>query len=231
VFDPNPVNTLNDNYLTDQGDANYPDVRDAYFRETLLGIKKKGSGASTVYRLIGPYVKMLDLKASSVHGCMNGQNEVRKAPPTNSDGRFLFNRSQSGFEHTNVYHHLDRSQRHIKSLGFDDLWSMPIRVDAHAFTIDNSFYCGSPVGAGYLAFGDGGVDDAEDTDVVLHEYGHALQDNASNGRYLASGQTGAMGEGFGDYWSFSGKPTGPWADCFAEWDADARCLRKLNKNK
>jgi hypothetical protein len=26
-----------------------------------------------------------------------------------------------------------------------------------------------------LAFGEGGVDDAEDVDVVLHEYGHAIQ--------------------------------------------------------
>ena len=28
-----------------------------------------------------------------------------------------------------------------------------------------------------LHFGDGGVDDAEDADIVLHEYGHSIQDN------------------------------------------------------
>lgn len=227
VFDPNPVNTLNNNSLTDRGNKNYQAVRDAYFQRTLLGLTKKDGR----FLLAGPYVRMLDLKASSVHTCMNGQNELRLKPPKSGDGTFKFNRSQSGFEHVNVYYHLDASQRYIQSLGFDSLWNVPIRVDAHAFTIDNSFYCGAPEGAGYLAFGDGGVDDAEETDVVLHEYGHALQDAASGGRYLAGGQAGAMGEGFGDYWSYSANPDGPWADCFAEWDADARCLRRLDKNK
>lgn len=228
VFNPNPVNTLNDNSLTDRNNSHYPALRGSYFNVTLLGLTRTGAGA---YRLFGPHVRMLDFRASSIGTCMNGQTEVRRRPPNSDDGRFIFNRSQDGFEHTNVYHHIDRSQRYIQSLGFDDLFNEPIRIDAHAFTIDNSFYCGSPTGAGYLAFGDGGVDDAEDTDVVLHEYGHALQDAASNGRYLTGGQTGAMGEGFGDYWSFSAKPNGPWADCFAEWDADAMCLRRLDKNK
>ncbi len=106
----------------------------------------------------------------------------------------------------------------------------PVRIDAHALTIDNSFYCGSPVGAGYIAFGDGGVDDAEDADIVLHEYGHALQDAASNGKYAFDSEAGAMGEGFGDYWTYSPDTTpAVWANCFGDFDSEGTCWRRLDE--
>jgi hypothetical protein len=37
----------------------------------------------------------------------------------------------------------------------------------------------------------GGVDDAEDADVILHEYGHAIQDNQVPG-FGSSLEAGAM---------------------------------------
>ena len=66
----------------------------------------------------------------------------------------------------------------------------------HFYAEDNSFY--SPGDRG-LHFGDGGVDDAEDADIVLHEYGHSVQDNQVPG-WGPGGDTeqGAIGEGFGD---------------------------------
>src|SRR5262249_58383 len=90
------------------------------------------------------------------------------------------------------------------------------------------------VGNSYLAFGDGGVDDAEDADVVLHEYAHALQDNAAPGmRYSADGETGAMREGFGDYWAFSARPKTKFDPaCWAPWDQnDGTCERSLKTGK
>jgi len=231
VFDPNPINTLNNGALRDQSDTNYAGLAGAYASRTLRGIRATGTGADRRYHLDGPYVKMVDLKAANVGSCMTGETEVRKPPPVRADTNFNYNRSQPGFEHTTVYFHIDRNQRYIQSLGFTNLFNGPIRVDAHAFPQDNSFYCATPSGAGYLAFGDGGVDDAEDADVVMHEYGHALQDAASAGRYLGSGQAGAMGEGFGDYWAFTARPAGPWATCFADWDSEGTCLRRINTNK
>lgn len=47
-----------------------------------------------------------------------------------------------------------------------------------------------------------GVDQGEDTDVVLHEYGHAIQDGQIPGGCCSGGastDSRAMGEGFGDY--------------------------------
>ena len=50
-----------------------------------------------------------------------------------------------------------------------------------------------------LRFGKGGVDDAEDAEVILHEYGHAI--HFSQNFSFASEEAGAISEGFGDYWA------------------------------
>jgi hypothetical protein len=50
-----------------------------------------------------------------------------------------------------------------------------------------------------LRFGKGGVDDAEDAEVILHEYGHAI--HFAQNFSFASEEAGAISEGFGDYWA------------------------------
>ena len=133
-----------------------------------------------------------------------------------------------------VYFHLDRNQRYIQSLGFNNVNNRQIQADPHGFQgMDNSHYMPNPMGAGSLAFGEGGVDDAEDADIILHEYGHAIQDNQTNGKYLTASEARAMGEGFGDYWAFSNnRPGGPFdSACWAEWDTQGSCLRRLDGNK
>jgi hypothetical protein len=52
-----------------------------------------------------------------------------------------------------------------------------------------------------IKYGSGAVDDAEDADVILHEYGHSIQDDQVPG-FGAGHQAGSIGEGFGD----SGRP-------------------------
>ena len=88
-------------------------------------------------------------------------------------------RSEDRFEALMAYFHVDRAQRYIQGLGFgagtangiDDRRQV---VVADAFRDDNSFY--SPA-TRTIKYGSGGVDDAEDADVILHEYGHAIQDD------------------------------------------------------
>jgi hypothetical protein len=68
--------------------------------------------------------------------------------------------------------------------------------DAHgANSADNSFYSN-----GQLQFGEGGVDDAEDADVILHELGHGLHDWITGG---GLSQVNGLSEGSGDYWAVS----------------------------
>ena len=69
--------------------------------------------------------------------------------------------------------------------------------------------------------GTGGVDDGEDADVIVHEYGHSLQDQAAeNSLRKREGQT--MGEGFGDYMAaaMSTLTTGgsEFDTCIFDWD-------------
>jgi len=92
-----------------------------------------------------------------------------------------------------------------------------------------------------LRFGKGGVDDAEDAEVILHEYGHAIQDSQMTpfGNFGLSEETGAIGEGFGDYWAVTVSDviaSTPDPACVADWDSvsytrDApHCLRRVDLN-
>lgn len=207
VFIPNPVNALNDNTLRDQNDSASAVPAGAYTNVTLWNLDNPINGQ---HRLTGLYVKSDDIEAP--HTTL----------VTETGTNFNYNRSQAGFEETMLYYHIDRSQRYIQTLGFVDVNNRQIRVDAHGCTEDNSWHVGFPAGAGYLKMCDGGADGGEDADIILHEYGHAIQDNQNPGAFDGA-EGGAIGEGFGDYWATSSFRAESWAAgwneaCFAEWD-------------
>ena len=93
---------------------------------------------------------------------------------------------------------------------------------ANAIPDDNSFYSPS---ADEIQLGTGGVDDGEDADVIVHEYGHAVQDAQTPDAFAVPAEPGgAMGEGFGDYLAaaYSTEMAGfdpEWTPCIMEWDA------------
>ena len=185
VFDPDPMTKMNDSTYLDNNDADtsvpFPA---AYDIVPLRGITLTGG----VYSLSGPYVQLIDDEAPT-------QAPVTAAAPDS----FRFQRSAQGFEDVMCYFHLDNSQRYIQSLGFVNINNRVQPVDSHGLSgADNSHYVPS---TGHLAFGEGGIDDAEDADVIWHEYGHSIQDNIVPG--FGGGQEGQMGEGFGDYWAGS----------------------------
>jgi hypothetical protein len=138
-------------------------------------------------------------------------------------------RSDNRFEALMVYFQINRSQQYIQSLGFSDSNSSPNgiadrvqRAVADAYRQDNSFY--SPLTQA-ATFGLGGVDDAEDGDVILHEYAHAMQDSESPafGRSLAF-QPAALAEGSSDYWAAAMSSLAPKTSneddvCIFDWDA------------
>jgi subtilisin-like proprotein convertase family protein len=209
VFDPNPVATRNDASLRDQNDAAAAVPLQAYRDVTLPD------------ELSGPFVRLTDVQTPRI------------APPGAADS-FLFDREQDGFEDVNAYFHIDRNQRYLQSLGYIGTRAIagyPLPVDAHAASgSDNSFFLPSAAqaGLGTLFFGEGGTDDAEDADIVVHEYGHALLEWIAPGTFAGTfaSQARAMSEGFGDYWAFSAhleqrRASGRDPFCFADWDA--RC--------
>ncbi|MGH2925530.1 MAG: hypothetical protein ACRDK1_06090, partial [Solirubrobacterales bacterium] len=109
-------------------------------------------------------------------------------------------RSDNRFEALMAYYHIDTIQSYIHRIGFRGKANVHPRrqtVIADAFKDDNSFY--SPA-TRLIKYGAGGVDDAEDGDVVTHEYGHSIQDAQVRGFGTTLGAN-SLGEGFGDFMS------------------------------
>jgi hypothetical protein len=124
------------------------------------------------------------------------------APSTTVDGNWTAVRGNNAFNDAMTYFHLDQNQRYMQSLGFTGptgIQEGPIQTDTDGLSgADNSYFLPA---SNRLAFGHGCVDDNEDADVILHEYGHAIQHDITAN--WTGGDTGAMGEGFGDYWAAS----------------------------
>jgi Zn-dependent metalloprotease len=137
-----------------------------------------------------------------------------------------------------AYYWITRAQRYIQSLGFGTGSFPPVNMQSQRVRInqwgqDNSFATDHPKDE--LRFGKGGVDDAEDAEVILHEYGHAI--HFSQNFSFASEEAGAISEGFGDYWAADVSnivaPT-PDSACIADWDSVSytstppHCLRRVD---
>lgn len=223
VFRPNPVNSQNNPSLRDN-DTISSHNPNPYYTFPLRELDVPTDGP---FKLQGRFVILRDIEAPE------------NTPPESDNGKFIYERNEPGFEDVMVYYHIDRIQRYIQSLGFIDVMNEQLAVDAHGNDgADNSHYVGSSgssIGRPYIAFGDGGVDDAEDGDAIAHEYGHAIQDNQAPGKYgILNKQTKAMGEGFGDYWAVSSfrdetKESGHLLPCVMEWDKVLNiCLRRVD---
>ena len=220
VFLPNPVAELQDQSLTDQKDANYPALQPAYRIVTLTNLD--GSGY-----LRGNWANVLSSTGDLAFS------------PTNT---FIYTRDDDRFEQVMAYYWVTEAQKYIQSLGFGstlrsiNMESQDVRINQLGY--DNSFSWDKK---DLLRFGKGGVDDAEDAEVILHEYGHAIQDSQMTpfGGFGTSTEAGAIGEGFGDYWAVTVSdvlaPT-PDPACVADWDSVSytsttpHCLRRVDQD-
>jgi hypothetical protein len=146
-----------------------------------------------------------------------------------ADGSFDFDRGTAQFASVMAFYHITKLSERAYQFPFMTKPKKPLSVDVRripfSFTSD---YTNSPPGEGFLLFGfrhkDGNVFQAEDGDVVAHEYGHAIQAGQALGRYDngTNPQTPAMYEGFGDYWAISYFQTaksahGLTSTCLGEW--------------
>jgi Fungalysin metallopeptidase (M36) len=210
VFAPNPVADLGIETLTDQKDADYfstdPALRRAYHRVTLTDLISPTA-------LSGAYVTV---------------KSETGAAASNPGAGFIFTRDQDQFEQVMAYYWITRAQRYIQGPGFGSTLpavnrrQVPVRINQ--FGGDNSFFRDDKTD---ITLGKGGVDDAEDAEVILHEYGHSVQ-AAQVAGFGTSPEAGAIGEGFGDYLavtvSAAVAPT-PDPACVADWDSTSSPCR------
>lgn len=216
VFDPNPLNFIpvqaNGTFLNSSPDSAFTS------RMVNRTLREITQSAGPSFTLTGPFVRIAEIEAPNVAAAV---------PSTSSASGFTYARSSPSFSATNAYRLLDDATRYIQgTLGFTNVMNYSIQVDVRGLNgSDNSHYSTiATPGQGYLAFGGGGVPDAEDGDIVLHEMGHAIQDNQSNSAFLYDGQAGAMGEGFSDFWAAAYTYSLSVANGFepaavGEWDA------------
>lgn len=191
VFDPDPLFASGSAYAPpylDNNDATNAALDAVRKVVTLPDLSQDAQGK---WVLQGPYVRIV--------GHNTAGTEVYVPPAMDSPDDFFFDRADDRFEAVNAYYHIDKSQRHVQSLGFTDLQQNGVDVNPQGLTRDDSFYFPD---RNMIVFGTGGVDDAEDPSVLIHEYGHALLNAAAPG-LLNFLEGRALHEGFSDYWQAS----------------------------
>ncbi|WP_081067969.1 PepSY domain-containing protein [Burkholderia territorii] len=186
VFNPDPLSIGRHTYgapgLSDNSDANSAQL--SFVQVSAVFPVSEYGGR---FRLAGPYAVCADFEPPYDRSC-----------PQASQPALDFSRAHVSFEAVNAYYHLTSYLDYVnKTLGIHATpYQYPggVQFDPHGLNGgDNSHYVSA---TGRIAFGQGGVDDAEDADVVIHELGHALHDWLTRGRLS---NIEGLSEGLGDY--------------------------------
>jgi hypothetical protein len=206
VFGPDPLSSAQASYgatgYVDGSDADTTQLTSQLANVSLLDI----DFSAGLHTLKGPFAEIVDFEAP-----FNGLF-------TQASSNFETTRNPDLFEAANVYYHIDAFMRYINTPGPSGLglsvmpyqYTGGVRFDPSGFNgADNSHYLS---GTGRLSFGEGGVDDAEDADVIIHELGHGLHDWATNG---GLSQVNGLSEGCGDYVAMS------YSRAYNQWPSSA----------
>lgn len=190
IFNPDPLTTVQQLYtLGSYSDAN--DSNLVWLNNQLQTVSFRADFDGANFKLENNYIKLVDADSPKI------------APVVTAVPNFSFNRSQTAFEDVNAFYHLNTYRDYVHSLGYT-LGDTLVIVDPHAWGVTGSYSDQSSFSPGWggdnpeLLYGMGGVDDAEDADVLIHEYGHFLSYNAAPGTNVGN-QRNSLDEGFGDY--------------------------------
>jgi len=190
VFAPDPITSANTTYggsFIDANDATNPSIDDERLE---IELNVTFDPTDNTFYLRNDFVTILDLDPPTV------------PPVTSLSPDFYFDRSESGFEDVNALYHLTQQQMYLQSLGFTNLVNYAIEVDPHALSNSDNSLFNPNFTPPRILFGEGGVDDAEDADVIIHEYTHAIMHSASGNTNQGS-ERNALDEAFGDYMAAS----------------------------
>jgi hypothetical protein len=216
IFMVNPVQSSGDQDLTDQKDSADAVPESEYFDAPLHNLD--GSG----------YLRGAWVTVQSATG----------TPAYSTTNTFLYDRHQDQFEQVMAYFWVNQAQEYLQSLGFDNIVHESFNVKIDQYGGDNSYQTDKPY---RVRLGKGGVDDAEDAEVIVHEYGHAVHASQVPG-FGQSEEAGSIGEAWGDYFAVSvglaaadqyNWPVAADPSCPMDWDATSytnapHCIRSFH---
>lgn len=188
IFEPDPLTTAQVNYGSPYVDNNDLDVSVLNAERKLKSFTVSFEGGEFVLK--NDFVKIADFSPPNL------------APVTSTNDQFQYTRSQNGFEDVNVLYHISNHKQHLDNLGFSNLPGYTIQIDPHALSGSDNSYFYTSASPYRILMGEGGVDDAEDADVIIHEYTHAYV-LAAAGSNNGSVERNTIEESLGDYFAAS----------------------------
>ncbi len=162
VFNPDPLTSAQKSYGEGGQWKNYngADSPELNAQRVLKAMKLRFE--NDTFFAENPFAIMLDLETPT-------QNVfVSKVP------NFDFTRNTSQFREFNCLYHIENYRNYLTSIGLPLTGMFQLEVDPTAYQgFDQSRFDYAGLKPG-LYFGTGGVPDAEDADVIVHEYTHAI---------------------------------------------------------
>ena len=205
VFNPDPLSPFGFSY-----GGNYVDLNDGNgsILDSLTiidSIKVQAIPGGAV--LENDYLKVVDFDAPYI-------------APSTQPTAWTGGREASEFEQVMVVYHISKMNVYLDSLGYDSLLNYAIHVDPHALNGQDQ----SMFNFGYtpprLYFGEGGVDDAEDADVIIHELSHAISHAAAPNTNTGT-ERRTFDESLGDYFAERyGRKIGVTSNRVFDWDGN-----------
>ncbi len=220
VFQPSPTVTLADDSLRDNT-ANLATI----IEPTYITVALNNLDGAPNTALVGTYAQVPtdQVGGRTTNATLDFSALRRSTTP-----------SAAQFNQENPYWAIDYAQGLFQSLGYTAANANAVmnyslqfygHQAPHSPTADNSHFSGdnrSGAGTGHLCFGTGGVDDAEDQEIVWHEFGHAMLWNQRPGTNQNVTSEG-VGEGTGDVLAGIISKTVPGGSSYyvtvGEWDA------------
>lgn len=179
VFDPNPIVTSGDPGLSSSTPTRVLNKERVDVGLTDLD----GPGEDGKYRLDGAWVHTEDYDLPTYR------------EPASRTARFRYSWKNRKFLSVMAYFHIERFQRYLRTeLGLDHVAAFSVRVDGQG---QEGFDVSTAAGDA-ISFGEGGVPDATDAMVILHEYGHVIQEAINPSSSIGNHASG-LSEGFPDF--------------------------------
>jgi uncharacterized protein YxeA len=160
VFNPDPLTTAGVTYGKDGTYRNFNDSDYALLNDQRQWVTFPAQYDNGLFHLKNKYAAITNLRSPN------------HTPSTSTTDTFDFTRKQIGFKEVMALYHVSQLQNFIQGLGFNNLVNYQLKIDPHSSNADQSFFSYDPDTS--LNFGLGGVPDAEDADVIVHEYTHAI---------------------------------------------------------